>query len=156
MASQKSAAEQEIQKAEAEYAKLHPLASQGYDVAPITRGELRLILEDLLVKVASGDPIRLSKDEKAIGDIAKGLAQLSNRMAALESAVSAAASPAPGKPEKPGKPQLNTQGADELKALGLDGIKAAAQMNGIDISHLPEEIDLLADFVAAAMNAKSA
>ena len=42
------AAEQELQKAEAEYVKLHPLAATGNDVAPITRGELRIILEDLL------------------------------------------------------------------------------------------------------------
>jgi len=48
MTSRKSAAEADPQKAEQEYVKLHPLASQGNDVAPITRGELRIILEDLL------------------------------------------------------------------------------------------------------------
>ena len=47
-ASKSDAAEQELQKAEAEYVKLHPLAATGNDVAPITRGELRIILEDLL------------------------------------------------------------------------------------------------------------
>jgi len=45
------AAEQELQKAEAEYIKLHPLAATGNDVAPITRGELRIILEDLLAQM---------------------------------------------------------------------------------------------------------
>jgi hypothetical protein len=48
MATRKSAAETKPQKAEQEYVKLHPLVSQGNDVAPITRGELRVILEDLL------------------------------------------------------------------------------------------------------------
>lgn len=121
----KSAAEQELQKAEAEYVKLHPLAAQGNDVAPVTRGELRIILEDLLGQLGKAAPAPAIKaSEKP-----------------------AAASPA----SKP-----NTKGADELKALGLDGIKAAAQMNGIDISHLPEDIDLLADFVASALNANAA
>ena len=121
MATRKSAAEQELQKAEAAYVKLHPLASQGNDVAPVTRGELRIILEDLLAQLGKAAPAPVPAP--------------------------AAASPAP---------QVNTDGANDLKALGLDGIKAAAQMNGIDISSLPEEIDLLADFVAAAMNAKGA
>jgi hypothetical protein len=115
----KSAAEQELQKAEAEYVKLHPLASQGNDVAPVTRGELRIILEDLLGQLGKAAP----------------------------APAPAAASPAP---------QVNTQGADDLKALGLDAIKAAAQMNGIDISHLPEDIELLAEYVAASMNLKNA
>lgn len=118
----KSAAEQELQKAEAEYVKLHPLASQGNDVSPITRGELRIILEDLL------------------GQLGK-----------------AAPAPEIKVPEKPAAaPKVNTTGADDLKALGLEGIKAAAKMNNIDISTLPDDIDLLADFVAAAMNAKQA
>lgn len=47
----KSAAELELEKAEAAYVKLHPLASQGNDVAPVTRGELRIILEDLLGQI---------------------------------------------------------------------------------------------------------
>ena len=117
----KSAAEQELQKAEAEYIKLHPLASQGNDVSPVTRGELRIILEDLLGQLGKAAP--------------------------APAPAPAAASPAP---------KVDTDGADDLKPLGLDGIKAAAQMNGIDISALPDDVDLLADFVAAAMNAKNA
>ena len=54
---QSEAAEQELQKAEAEYHRLHPLATQGNAVSPVTRGELRIILEDLLVKIGSGVPI---------------------------------------------------------------------------------------------------
>ena len=54
---QSAAAEQELQKAETEYHRLHPLATQGNDVSPITRGELRIILEDLLVKIGSGVPV---------------------------------------------------------------------------------------------------
>ena len=52
---QSAAAEQELEKAEVEYHRLHPLASQGNDVAPITRGELRIILEDLLGQL--GKPV---------------------------------------------------------------------------------------------------
>ena len=55
-----AAAEQELQKAEVEYHHLHPLATQGNDVSPVTRGELRIILEDLLVKIGSGVPIATS------------------------------------------------------------------------------------------------
>ena len=54
---QSAAAEQELQKAETQYAQLHGLLYQGYDVAPVTRGELRIILEDLLVKIGSGVPV---------------------------------------------------------------------------------------------------
>ena len=54
---QSAAAEQELQKAEANYHRLHPLATQGNDVSPVTRGELRIILEDLLVKIGSGVPV---------------------------------------------------------------------------------------------------
>lgn len=122
MAPKSSAAEQQLQKAEAEYVKLHPLASQGNDVAPVTRGELRIILEDLLGQLGKAAPAPEMKVPVK----------------------PAAASPAP---------KVNTDGADDLKALGLDGIKAAAQMNGIDISALPDDVDLLADFVAAALNA---
>ena len=53
MATRKSAADAELQSAEQKYAKLHPLASQGNDVSPITRGELRIILEDLLAQLGS-------------------------------------------------------------------------------------------------------
>ena len=52
-----AAAEQELQQAEVEYHRLHPLATQGNDVSPVTRGELRIILEDLLVKIGSGVPV---------------------------------------------------------------------------------------------------
>jgi hypothetical protein len=36
---------------------LHPLATQGNADSPVTRGELRIILEDLLVKIGSGVPV---------------------------------------------------------------------------------------------------
>lgn len=55
MATRKSAAGTEPQKAKQQYAKLHPLVSQGNDVAPITRGELRIILEDLLSQIGKPD-----------------------------------------------------------------------------------------------------
>ena len=43
---QSDAAEQELVSAETQYAELHGVLYQGYDVAPVTRGELRIILED--------------------------------------------------------------------------------------------------------------
>ena len=52
---QSEAAEQELEKAEVEYHRLHPLATQGNDVSPVTRGELRIILEDLLGQL--GKPV---------------------------------------------------------------------------------------------------
>lgn len=53
MAARKSSAgEAELQKVKKESPQLHPLVTQGNQVAPITRGELRIILEDLLTKTA--------------------------------------------------------------------------------------------------------
>ena len=75
MATRKSAAEQELQKAEAEYVKLHPLAAKGNDVSPVTRGELRIILEDLLVQLGKApapapEPVKEEpkKPEKPLTD----------------------------------------------------------------------------------------
>lgn len=120
MAASKSAAESELQKAEAAYVKLHPLASQGNDVAPVTRGELRIILEDLLAQMGKLAP--------------------------------APAAPAVAAPDAAAPAQVNTDGADELKKLSLKALKDLAAKHNIDISALPEEKDLLADYIAANMN----
>src|SRR5210317_174391 len=130
-------AELELEKAEKQYHQLHPLASQGNDVAPVTRGELRIILEDMIGKLASGTPIKLQKDEKAIRDLqlaasklelnteklaeadlkaetehaqlALAISQLTDRIVALEGG-----SAAPAAPAAPAKaPQLNRQGWEQ-------------------------------------------
>ena len=63
---QSDAAEQELVSAETQYAELHGVLYQGYDVAPVTRGELRIILEDLLGKLAGGAPISLASSAPAV------------------------------------------------------------------------------------------
>jgi hypothetical protein len=63
---QSDAAEQELVSAETQYAQLHGVLYQGYDVAPVTRGELRIILEDLLGKLAGGAPISLASSAPAV------------------------------------------------------------------------------------------
>jgi hypothetical protein len=63
---QSNAAEQELVSAETQYAQLHGVLYQGYDVAPVTRGELRIILEDLLGKLAGGAPISLASSAPAV------------------------------------------------------------------------------------------
>jgi len=60
------AAEQEMQKVEAAAHELHPLLSQGNDVAPITRGELKMIVADLLTKLAGGAPITIASSTPAV------------------------------------------------------------------------------------------
>ena len=60
------AAEQELQKVEAAAHELHPLLSQGNDVAPITRGELKMIVADLLTKLAGGAPITIASSAPAV------------------------------------------------------------------------------------------
>ncbi len=60
------AAEQEMQKVEAAAHELHPLLSQGNDVAPITRGELKMIVADLLAKLAGGAPITIASSAPAV------------------------------------------------------------------------------------------
>ena len=66
------AAEQELQKVEAAAHELHPLLSQGNDVAPVTRGELKMIVADLLAKLAGGAPISIASavDPAAVTDLA--------------------------------------------------------------------------------------
>ena len=66
------AAEQEMQKVEAAAHELHPLLSQGNDVAPITRGELKMIVADLLAKLAGGAPISIASavDPAVVTDLA--------------------------------------------------------------------------------------
>ena len=69
---QSDAAEQELQKVEAAAHELHPLLSQGNDVAPITRGELKMIVADLLAKLAGGAPISIASavDPAVVTDLA--------------------------------------------------------------------------------------
>ena len=85
MADQKSAAEAELQKAESAAHKLHPLLTQGNDGAPVTRGELKTVLGDLLGKLAAGGPIEVKSDE--VGKMAMALNQLTSRVHANEQAL---------------------------------------------------------------------
>lgn len=83
MATKKSAAETELEKVEAEYIKLHPLASTGNDVAPITRGELRMILEDMLGQMAGGAtaaPADLTAHLKQLDDLGARLMQMEGKL----------------------------------------------------------------------------
>jgi len=176
MATRKSAADAELQKAEKEYHQLHPLASQGNDVAPVTRGELRIILEDLLTKLASGTPIKLQKDEKAIRDLqlaasklelnteklaeadlkaetehaqfALAISQLTARIDALEGK-----SAAPATPVKTA--QLNKQGWEQFMGLGRKGMFAYAKSQNIDVQGFKPDGDddrALAEYLAINEN----
>src|SRR6056300_335105 len=181
MATRKSAAaaDAELQKAEKEYHQLHPLASQGNDVAPVTRGELRIILEDLLTKLASGTPIKLQKDEKAIRDLqlaasklelnteklaeadlkaetehaqlALAISQLTDRIVALEGGSAAPAAPAASAKA----PQLNRQGWEQFMALGRKGMFAYAKSQNIDVQGFKPDGDddrALAEYLAINEN----
>ena len=126
MATRKTnAAETELQKVEAQYVKLHPLASEGNDVAPITRGELRMILEDLLAQMGKAAPEE-AKPEPPKADAGADLTAA---------------------------PQLNLSGVGELKALSRKEMLEFAKINGLDVSGLeglPDEG--LAEYIAANMN----
>ena len=123
------AAEQELQKAEAEYIKLHPLASQGNDVAPITRGELRIILEDLLAQMG-----KAPAPEPAAPVIPAGQ----------------------GTPDM--KPQVDLSGIEQFDGMTVDEMKEVAKMMDIDISAVEamDDLQLWKEFVTAAINAKGA
>ena len=124
MATRKSsAAESELQKAESKYHRLHPLATQGNDVSPVTRGELRIILEDLLVKIGSGVP------------------------------VATAPAPASAPASAPALPAIDTSGFEQFLSLGRDGMLQFAKANNIDTSGvLGLDDKALAEFIAANMN----
>ena len=159
MATKKSAAEVELEKAEAEAHKLHPLLTQGNDVAPITRGELKTILGDLLTMMATGKPIALEKDEAALTKLTNDVGNLiglqfeqQKKITDLRSEVDqikAAAAPAPPAP-------ADTSGADDLKKLEIPALKDFAKANGVSLDGLPaplqDDKDALADYIAANMN----
>ena len=151
-----------LKKAEQRYKQSQPLASIGNDVSAITRGELVAVLEELVTTLASGGDVRLEKDEKAIGGllegtrklnqelglVAKGMTDLSARVAALET------KSAP-KPAKADVPAVDTSGSDQFLALGRSGMEDFAKANNIDISGFGNAADeVLAEFIAANMNLK--
>ena len=160
-----ASAEASLADAEAAYVKLHPLASQGNDVSPITRGELRLILEDLLMQMGKAAPgtggapgggvgaadVQELQDglQKLRNDMASmvgGLNQVLQRVIALENAML---------PKDSGghAPQLDMSGAEQFLALGWDRMVEYASTNGIDISVVtPRNEQMLAEFLAAAAN----
>lgn len=182
MADQKSAAEVELQKAEAEAHKLHPLLTQGNDVAPVTRGELKTVLEDLLGKLASGGPIEVKGDEVAKIELA--ISQLANRVRANEEALAKLGAdmgklvgfefdlkhrldvlegkgPAPAAPAAPAgggagsssAPGIDTSGAEDLAKFTVQQLKDMAALNNIDISAVEgQKKEVLVDFIAAALN----
>jgi hypothetical protein len=123
------AAEQELQKAEAEYVKLHPLAATGNDVAPITRGELRIILEDLLSQLG-----KAPAPEPAVPVIPAGQ----------------------GTPDM--KPQVDLSGIEQFDGKTVDEMKEIAKMMQIDASAIDfsDDLQLWKEFVTAAINAKGA
>ena len=181
MADQNSAAEAELQKAEAEAHKLHPLLTQGNDVAPVTRGEMKTVLEDLLGKLASGGPIEVKGDD--VGKISLAVSQLANRVRANEvalaklgddmgklvglefelkhrldvlegkSAAPAPAAPAAGGAGSSSAPGLDTSGAEDLAKFTVQQLKDMAARNNIDITPVEgQKKEVLVDFLAAALN----
>jgi hypothetical protein len=125
-ASKPNTAEQELQKAEAEYVKLHPLASQGNDVAPITRGELRIILEDLLAQMGKAPAPEPAAPVVPVGQ---------------------------GTPDM--KPQVDLTGVEQFDNMSLDTLKDFAKKNNIDVSAIDGQTDLQMwrEFLTASMNA---
>ena len=123
------AAEQELQKAEAEYIKLHGSLYQGYDVSPITRGELKVILEDLLVQFG-----KAPAPEPAAPVVPAGQ----------------------GTPDM--KPQVDLTGIEQFDGKTVDEMKEIAKMMQIDTSAIDavDHLQLWKEFVTAAINAKGA
>jgi len=120
------AAEQELQKAETEYVKLHPLAATGNDVAPITRGELRIILEDLL-------------------------GQLGKEVAAPVDQAPAVATPDMKPPvDLTGIEQFDGKTLDEMKEIAKMMQIDTSAIDAFD------DVQLWKEFVTAAINAKGA
>jgi hypothetical protein len=125
MATRKNtAAEAELQRAEAEYVKLHPLASQGNDVSPVTRGELRIILEDLLTQLGKAAPVEAPKAAAASSGDATG-----------------------HKVDTTGFEQFMPLGIDGIKDFAKQNNIDVSALDG------QSDLQLWAEFVAAAMNA---
>jgi hypothetical protein len=128
-ASKTNTAEQELQKAEATYVQLHGSLYQGYDVSPITRGELKVILEDLLVQFG-----KAPAPEPAAPVVPAGQ----------------------GTPDM--KPQVDLTGIEQFDGKTVDEMKEIAKMMQIDASSIDfsDDLQLWKEFVTAAINAKGA
>ena len=165
------AAEQEMQKVEAAAHELHPLLSQGNDVAPITRGELKMIVADLLAKLAGGAPISIASavDPAVVTDLAHQINVESASRGALTMVVSdhmgdngihhseddiiqlvrrelmnqATASAAPAAPSAPAAGGVDlAKGGEQMAALGLDELKELAKRNNFDTTSIADQTDV--------------
>jgi len=148
--------EEVLQKAEAAFVKLHPLAAQGNDVAPITRGELRTILDDLIGQLgqAAGAP-DLQKVREDMAAFVTGIGQVTDRVANLEKAVSGllqAGVKAP-EPDPAVQPPVDVSGADSLVGLTREQLLQLAKDHNIDASAADGQPDeVLANLIAATLN----
>ena len=165
------AAEQEMQKVEAAAHELHPLLSQGNDVAPITRGELKMIVADLLAKLAGGAPISIASavDPAVVTDLAHQINVESASRGALTMVVSdhmsdngihhseddiiqlvrrelmnqATASAAPAAPSAPAAGGVDlAKGVEQMAALGLKELKELAKRNNFDTTSIADQTDV--------------
>ena len=165
------AAEQEMQKVEAAAHELHPLLSQGNDVAPITRGELKMIVADLLAKLAGGAPISIASavDPAVVTDLAHQINTESASRGALTMVVSdhmsdngihhseddiiqlvrrelmnqATASAAPAAPSAPAAGGVDlAKGVEQMAALGLKELKELAKRNNFDTTSIADQTDV--------------
>ena len=165
------AAEQELQKVEAAAHELHPLLSQGNDVAPITRGELKMIVADLLAKLAGGAPISIASavDPAVVTDLAHQINVESASRGALTMVVSdhmgdngihhseddiiqlvrrelmnqATASAAPAAPSAPAPDGADlAKGVEQMAALGLEELKELAKRNNFDTTSIADQTDV--------------
>ena len=165
------AAEQEMQKVEAAAHELHPLLSQGNDVAPVTRGELKMIVADLLAKLAGGAPISIASavDPAVVTDLAHQINVESASRGALTMVVSdhmsdngihhseddiiqlvrrelmnqATASAAPAAPSAPAAGGVDlAKGVEQMAALGLDELKELAKRNNFDTTSIADQTDV--------------
>ena len=165
------AAEQEMQKVEAAAHELHPLLSQGNDVAPVTRGELKMIVADLLTKLAGGAPISIASavDPAAVTDLAHQINTESASRGALTIVVSdhmsdngihhsdadiiqlvrrelmnqATASAAPAAPSAPAAGGVDlAKGVEQMAALGLKELKELAKRNNFDTTSIADQTDV--------------
>ena len=165
------AAEQEMQKVEAAAHELHPLLSQGNDVAPVTRGELKMIVADLLAKLAGGAPISIASavDPAVVTDLAHQINTESASRGALTIVVSdhmsdngihhseddiiqlvrrelmnqATASAAPAAPSAPAAGGVDlAKGVEQMAALGLKELKELAKRNNFDTTSIADQTDV--------------
>ena len=168
---QSDAAEQELQKVEAAAHELHPLLSQGNDVAPVTRGELKMIVADLLAKLAGGAPISIASavDPAVVTDLAHQINTESASRGALTIVVSdhmsdngihhseddiiqlvrrelmnqATASAAPAAPSAPAAGGVDlAKGVEQMAALGLKELKELAKRNNFDTTSIADQTDV--------------